>query len=114
MAAPKKPPATAPIRIWSVDGSAVIASGEVPVAMLRGKSLDRAALFKELSRPKKEKPSTTDTMGNLLAASQRQAKRDTLADLAQRVDSIEAKLGLGRHQRRQAGFLPADVMAPPP
>jgi hypothetical protein len=113
MAATRKPPATTPIRVWSEDGSRVVAEGVVPVGMLRG-TPDRAALLRELSRPKKEKPSTEDVMGTILQASQRKRRGDSLQQLQDRVDAIEAKLGMGRHQKRQAGFLPAEVMPPPP
>jgi hypothetical protein len=113
MAAPKKPPATAPIRIWSVDGSEVVAQGEVPVALL-GKGMDRRELLRALSAPKRQSMSSTDAMGDMLRGAQKRTRAATLSDLQARVEQIEAKLGLGRHQRRQAGFLPADVMAPPP
>jgi hypothetical protein len=113
MAATRKPPATTPIRVWSEDGSRVVAEGVVPVGMLRG-TPDRAALLKALSAPKRQAMSKDDAMGALLQASQRKRRGDSLQQLQDRVDAIEAKLGMGRHQKRQAGYLPAEVMPPPP
>jgi hypothetical protein len=113
MAATRKPPATTPIRVWSEDGSRVVAQGEVPVGMLRG-TPDRAALLKALSAPKRQAMSNEDVLGDMLKAQQRKRRGDSLQQLQDRVDAIEAKLGLGRHQKRQAGFLPAEVMPPPP